>query len=73
MDNSQPLAYLLTAISQVGFPIVLTGYLLIRFEKKLELLTETILRLTDVIKTKGSEENQTMRIEKSAAGKNYHE
>ncbi|MFD3260762.1 YvrJ family protein [Paenibacillus lentus] len=54
MDNSQSLTYLLTAISQVGFPIVLTGYLLIRFEKKLEILTESILKLTEVINKKMS-------------------
>ncbi|MFF2912415.1 MULTISPECIES: YvrJ family protein [Bacillales] len=47
--ETQPLAYLLTAISQIGFPIVLTGYLLVRFEKKLETLTESILKLTEVI------------------------
>ncbi|MFD0695434.1 YvrJ family protein [Paenibacillus sp. GCM10027628] len=40
---------LLTAISQVGFPIVLTGYLLMRFERKLEILTDTINKLTEVI------------------------
>ncbi|WP_178025000.1 YvrJ family protein [uncultured Paenibacillus sp.] len=56
MDNTQPLTYLLTAISQVGFPIVLTGYLLIRFEKKLEILTETISQLIDVINKDISEE-----------------
>lgn len=49
LDGTQPFTYLLTAISQVGFPIVLTGYLLIRFEKKIEALTETISRLIDVI------------------------
>ncbi|WP_028596787.1 YvrJ family protein [Paenibacillus assamensis] len=40
---------LLSAISQVGFPIVLTGYLLLRFEKKLDILTETIKDLSDVV------------------------
>jgi len=55
--DEQPLAYLLTAISQVGFPIVLTGYLLTRFEKKLETLTESILKLTEVIKKNMSEES----------------
>ncbi|OPA74138.1 hypothetical protein BVG16_25670 [Paenibacillus selenitireducens] len=37
--------------------MVLTGYLLIRFEKKLEVLTESILRLTDVIHKTMSEES----------------
>lgn len=49
LTNSEVLANILSAISQVGFPIVVTGYLLIRFEKKLEELTSTIARLTDVI------------------------
>ena len=52
MDTSQPITYLLTAVSQVGFPIVLTGYLLVRFERKLEILTESILRLSEVITNK---------------------
>lgn len=57
MDNTQPLTFVLTAISQVGFPIVLTSYLLIRFEKKLVALTETIARLVEVINTKAGEDN----------------
>ncbi|MFB0842867.1 YvrJ family protein [Paenibacillus oleatilyticus] len=55
MDNTNALSYFLAAISQVGFPIVLTGYLLLRFEKKLDILTETMLRLIDVIHNKASE------------------
>ncbi|WP_425281277.1 YvrJ family protein [Paenibacillus cellulositrophicus] len=55
VDNSSPLTYLLTAISQVGFPIVLTGYLLTRFERKLEILTETITKLTEVINNRSNE------------------
>lgn len=34
-----------TAISNFGFPIVLAGYLLLRFEKKLDELTRTIDKL----------------------------
>jgi hypothetical protein len=49
VDNSQPLGFLLSAISSVGFPIVLTVYLLVRFERKLEMLTDTILKLSDSI------------------------
>lgn len=55
--NDQSAASLLTAISQVGFPIVLTGYLLIRFEKKLETLTESILKLTEVISRNKGEDH----------------
>lgn len=54
MDSTQSLAFILTAVSQVGFPIVLTGYLLIRFEKKLAALTDTISRLVEVINNKVS-------------------
>ncbi|MBU5442746.1 YvrJ family protein [Paenibacillus sp. MSJ-34] len=53
MENTQFLSYILTAVSQVGFPIVITGYLLFRFEKKLEVLTKSISLLTDVIIKKG--------------------
>ncbi|WP_110931157.1 YvrJ family protein [Paenibacillus bouchesdurhonensis] len=56
MENNQSLAFIFTAISQVGFPIVLTGYLLLRFEKKLEHLTQTISKLIDVIHKKVSGE-----------------
>lgn len=54
-EVQQPFTYLLTAISQVGFPIVLTAYLLTRFEKKLDKLTESISQLIDVIILKQNE------------------
>lgn len=34
------------AIANVGFPIVVTGYVLLRLEKKIEKLTEAITILT---------------------------
>jgi len=40
----------INAISNVGFPIVITVYLFLRFEKKLENLKDSIDNLTDVIK-----------------------
>lgn len=40
---------LLVQISNVGFPIVLSMYLLIRLEGKMEQLTESISKLTDVL------------------------
>ncbi|TVX88418.1 YvrJ family protein [Paenibacillus agilis] len=52
---------LLSAISQVGFPIVLTGYLLLRFEKKLDILTETIKNLTDVVSAKREDDSKRDR------------
>lgn len=34
-----------TAISNFGFPIVVAGYLLLRFENKIERLNDTIVQL----------------------------
>ncbi|MFC4775817.1 YvrJ family protein [Paenibacillus sp. GCM10023252] len=56
MDSSQTVSFVVTAISQVGFPIVLTGYLLTRFEKKLDILTDTITRLIEVANNRKDEE-----------------
>ncbi|PZD96705.1 YvrJ family protein [Paenibacillus sambharensis] len=56
MDTEQPIAYLLAAISQVGFPIAVTSYLLIRFEKKLDILSATIARLSEAMKNQAGEE-----------------
>ena len=39
----------LNAISNVGFPIGITIYLLYRFEKKLDTLTKSINELTKVL------------------------
>lgn len=36
-------------ITNFGFPVVLSGYLLIRFEKKLEYLTISINELNKII------------------------
>ncbi|MEK7019327.1 YvrJ family protein [Bacillus sp. FSL R9-9410] len=41
-----------SAIGNFGFPVVLAVYLLIRFEKKLERLTEAIETLKDAIRSK---------------------
>lgn len=37
---------ILEAIANVGFPIVVTGYLLLRIESKLDKLTDAISQLT---------------------------
>lgn len=50
MENSQLLDLVTTTIGNFGFPMVLTAYLLIRFEKKIESLNNTILELLQVIK-----------------------
>lgn len=39
----------ISAIGNFGFPLVLAVYLLLRFEKKIELLTEAISTLKEVI------------------------
>ncbi|ASI76637.1 MULTISPECIES: YvrJ family protein [Bacillus] len=41
-----------SAIGNFGFPVALAVYLLIRFEKKLERLTDVIETLKDVIRMK---------------------
>ncbi|MFC3773634.1 YvrJ family protein [Paenibacillus sp. GCM10012303] len=45
MDNNQLITLITTSIGNFGFPIVLTAYLLIRFEKKIESLNATIQEL----------------------------
>lgn len=50
MDDSQFINLVTTSISNFGFPIVLTGYLLVRFEKKIESLNQAILELLQAIR-----------------------
>lgn len=45
---------LLPAVANVGFPIAITGYLLMRFESKLDKLTEAIYCLTPPKKNEAS-------------------
>lgn len=40
---------IISFINNLGFPIAITFYLLYRFEKKLEYLTQSIQQLTDTI------------------------
>ncbi|MFN2747756.1 YvrJ family protein [Bacillus sp. HSf4] len=40
----------MTVVGNFGFPLVLAVYLLLRFEKKIESLTEAINHLRSVIK-----------------------
>ena len=46
---------LLAAIGQVGFPIVLAGYLLIRFERKIDALAASVTELIHAAKSKPNE------------------
>ena len=50
-----PMEELLTAISQVGFPIAISIYLLIRFEQKMEKLGSIVFIQTDTIKEQKQE------------------
>lgn len=42
MDQTQLITVLTTTIGNFGFPIVVTGYLLLRFEKKIDNLINTM-------------------------------
>lgn len=53
MNNSDWSTFIITAIGNFGFPIVITGYLLIRFEKKIEHLNDSIQALAQVIREGG--------------------
>ncbi|WP_081890309.1 YvrJ family protein [Paenibacillus tyrfis] len=53
MNNSDWSTFLINAISNFGFPIVITGYLLLRFEKKIENLNDSIQNLAQVIREGG--------------------
>ncbi len=50
MNNPDWSTFLINAISNFGFPIVITGYLLLRFEKKIENLNNSIQNLAQVIR-----------------------
>nr|WP_213486161.1 YvrJ family protein [Thermobacillus xylanilyticus] len=41
MEESSIISLITTSISNFGFPIVITGFLLLRFEKKIESLNST--------------------------------
>jgi hypothetical protein len=58
MATSDWSTFVITAIGNFGFPIVITAYLLLRFEKKLEHLNESILALVQVIKDGGKNERK---------------
>ncbi|WP_240416635.1 YvrJ family protein [Paenibacillus periandrae] len=50
MDEVQFISLVTSSISNFGFPIVLTGYLLTRFEKRIDTLNASIIELVRVIK-----------------------
>ncbi|AGA56447.1 hypothetical protein Theco_0200 [Thermobacillus composti KWC4] len=51
MEESSIISLITTSISNFGFPIVITGFLLLRFEKKIESLNNTIMDLIQVIRS----------------------
>lgn len=52
------MSFVITAIGNFGFPIVVTSYLLLRFEKKIENLNASILELAKVISSGVNNENK---------------
>ena len=57
MEESSIISLITTSISNFGFPIVITGFLLLRFEKKIESLNNTIMDLIQVIRNEVGKKN----------------
>jgi hypothetical protein len=57
VDQSQVVAMLTTVIGNVGFPIAVTGYLLLRFEKKLDILTNAMQDFKIAVKEESEKKN----------------
>ncbi|MCR8845083.1 hypothetical protein NQ117_15480 [Paenibacillus sp. SC116] len=52
MNEPTPFPDLLSLIGQVGLPTVLTGHVWKRFDNKLDVRTETVANLSNMISTK---------------------
>ncbi|HWO95593.1 YvrJ family protein [Paenibacillus ehimensis] len=50
MDDTQTISLITNSISNFGFPIAITAYLLTRFEKKIDGLNSSILELTQTLR-----------------------
>lgn len=50
MDDTQLIGLITTSVSNFGFPIVITAYLLIRFERRIDTLNSTFIELHQAIK-----------------------
>ncbi|CAM4340387.1 hypothetical protein FHS16_002585 [Paenibacillus endophyticus] len=59
MLETLTIAPLLAAIGEVGFPIVLAGYLLIRLEKKMDALSGSVAELIHAKRNKTSEREES--------------
>lgn len=57
MQEPTFLSFLIASISNLGFPVVLAGYLLLRFEKKIETLNDTIVSLLQIIREERTNKN----------------
>lgn len=57
---------LVTLITNVGFPIAVASYLLIRFENKIDILSQSISALSNVIMSQQKAENQSKGDDKVA-------
>ncbi|WP_296979225.1 YvrJ family protein [Thermobacillus sp. ZCTH02-B1] len=55
MNSSEWSSFVMTAIGNFGFPIVVTGYLLMRFEKRIDHLTQSIQSLAQIIREGGKQ------------------
>lgn len=51
MEQSEILNSWITVLGNFGFPVAITIYLLIRFEKKIDSLQQAIQSLVELIKT----------------------
>jgi|HigsolmetaGSP12D_1036236.scaffolds.fasta_scaffold00353_16 hypothetical protein len=50
MNDTQLISLITSSISNFGFPIVITAYLLTRFEKRIDALNASILELLQAIR-----------------------
>ncbi|MDO3678627.1 MULTISPECIES: YvrJ family protein [Paenibacillus] len=50
MDDQGLIQLFITAVGNFGFPIAITSYLLLRFEKKIDMLNETIGEVADILR-----------------------
>jgi len=53
VNSSEWSSFILTAIGNFGFPIVVTGYLLMRFEKRIDHLHHSVQSLAQMIRDGG--------------------
>lgn len=53
MSGAEWSSFILTAIGNFGFPIVVAGYLLLRFEKRIDHLTHSLQSLAELIRDGG--------------------